>query len=300
MSITQWFIDELQVSVGHPPRLKRLLYQHPEICSTGDQEQESIAHSSVVRWDRFGSDAVSICNRKPVGKLLGWKHVGPYYESFHVDRPELVQISVRTVVENWTCDISQVHGFSSSKSELTAFSTTDEMVEANSQEMIDEVTSEKLQKNLAHSEIRIIHDRSRTSDHFQIYDWDKRVFLMNSGGSHHFAAAKYIALRLGEPVPLRGKLYRDRLNVEAIHSLLKDFEIIGLNDDALLINEFWDAMKQYRATWLWTHMPAPYTGNMRAIFLPKNNKRSMRVARELHLAGAFDIGSHLLRLSASQ
>jgi len=300
MSITQWIIDELQVTLGYPARLKRLLDQHPKISSPIGEVRTSIAHSSVVRWDRFGSDTISSYARKPVGQLLGWRPVGSYYESFYVERSELAQISVRTVIEDWSCDISQVHGFSSSKSELTSFLTTDQMVETNSQEMINEITQEKLRKNLAHSEIRIIHDRGRTSDHFQLYDWDKRVFLMNTGGSHHFAAAKYIASRLGEQVSLHGKLYRDRLNTDAIYSLRKDFEIIALNDESHLINDFSDAMKQSKTTWLWTHMPAPFAKDVRAIFLPRKNQRSMRVARELLLAGAFDVGKHLMCLSTSQ
>lgn len=69
----------------------------------------------------------------------------------------------------------------------------DDMVVRNSPEMIDEISPAKLAKNLAWDEIRIISHVDH--DYFATWAWDGRVFLMNSGGSHHFAAAKYIAAR---------------------------------------------------------------------------------------------------------
>jgi hypothetical protein len=54
------------------------------------------------------------------------------------------------VAEDWQCDIRDVQGFSTSKSELTDFTTIDAMVERNSREMIDEITPAKLSHNLAH------------------------------------------------------------------------------------------------------------------------------------------------------
>jgi hypothetical protein len=300
MSIKQWFIDEIFVTFGVPARLKRLLAQHPEICASVVDGRCSIAHSSVARWDKFGSDTRSVYQRRPAGRLLGWRHTGPYYGSFELERDYLTQLSERTIIEGWVCDISDVHGFSASKSKLEDFMSMDAMVESNSREMIDEISQSKLKKNLAHDEIRIIHDKSRTSDHFQLYDWDKRLFLMNSGGSHHFAAAKYIAARLGQKVPLQGKLYRDRLNAVAVRAMNAEFEIFALNDDAPLSNEFSAAMRQFRATWLWSFLPVPYTHDMRAIFLPKSEKQSRRVARELRQAGAFDVGAHLQALCAGQ
>lgn len=53
-------------------------------------------------------------------------------------------------------------GFSSSKSELRDFSSTNAMVECNSREMIDSISHEKLAKNLSHPEIRIIHNPHTT------------------------------------------------------------------------------------------------------------------------------------------
>lgn len=135
------------------------------------------------------------------------------------------------------CDITDVHGFSASKSDLRDFGHTDEMVEANSRAMIDQITPAKLAENIAHREIRIIHNPD-TSDHFTRYLWDGRLWLMNDGGSHHMAAAKYIAARLRQPVTLTGKLYTYSLNAVAIASLRREFEMFVINDEPVIANAF--------------------------------------------------------------
>ena len=175
---------------------------------------------------------------------------------------------------------------------------TDAMVEANSRDMIDEISVAKLDKNLAHSEIRIIHKHD-TSDHFTRYLWDGRLWLMNSGGSHHFAAAKYIAARLGQRVTLTGNLHTYSLNAIAIASLRRDFEMFVISDEAEICNAFLDAMRTFKATWLWHHMPRPY-GNTRAILLPRSEPRSMRVAAALRRAGVVDFGAYLTEIAARQ
>lgn len=87
-----------------------------------------------------------------------------HYGSFTLHRPEYAKIGQCEITNDWGCDITDVHGFSASKSELRDFASTDGMVEMNSRDMIDEITHEKLVKNLAHGEIRLI--QSPGSDYF--------------------------------------------------------------------------------------------------------------------------------------
>ncbi|PHN95988.1 hypothetical protein CSC81_17380, partial [Tenacibaculum discolor] len=180
--------------------------------------------------------------------------------------PEYQRVAREYIVLNWQCDIAQVDGFSGSKSVLENFQTTDEMVEANSRKMISEISQSKLGENLAHTEIRIIHD-PRSSDCFAQYRWDARTWLLNSGGSHHFAAAKYIAARLGATVPLKGKLKVYELDGATIAALRSKFEMFAISDNSFVCNAFSDAMRAFRATWLWHALPTPYMG-IRAILLP--------------------------------
>src|SRR6218665_763058 len=60
---------------------------------------------------------------------------------------------------------------------------------------------------------------------------------------------------------------------------------------------FFEAMRAFRATWLWHPLPRPYEG-ARAVLLPRRDARSMRVADELRSAGIAALGAHLAALCA--
>lgn len=291
-TIVDWFGEDF----GYPVSLIRLLEEHPDIRVPLDTTKSSIDARSIVPWHELGQPDCSHWPRRKHGTLLGWKMRDKYrYGSFTLYRPEYAQIGQCEIIDDWACDIIDVHGFSESKSRLRDFTSTDEMVETNSRDMIDRITREKLAENLAHGEIRIIH--SPGSDHFGRYLWDGRLFLVNSGGSHHFAAAKYIAARLPQSVPLRGSLHTYSLNSRAIASLRGDYEMFVISGDAPVSLGFHDAMEAFRATWLWHPMPRPFE-NAKAILLPKSERRSMKVADLLRKAGVLDLGQHLADLAS--
>jgi hypothetical protein len=286
----------IREELGYPAGLIQLLEQRPEIRVELSEPKPCIEASSVTRWDRIGGQSPKHWPHLPQGTLKGWRWTGGEYRGFEMRRPEYADIAQCTIMEHWSCDIAAVHGFSSSKSDLSRYSSTDEMVEAKSRDMIDEISPAKLQKNLAHKEIRILPEHGGT-DYFARYQWDGRLWLMNSGGSHHFAAAKYIARRLSHPVPLTGKLYSYSLNAAAIESVRRDFEMFVISNETSIGNAFFNAMNGFRATWLWHEMPWPFEG-AKAILLPRSEKRSMRVAAELRRAGVLDLGEHLAALAA--
>uniref|UniRef100_UPI003F799567 DUF6685 family protein n=1 Tax=Chromobacterium amazonense TaxID=1382803 RepID=UPI003F799567 len=193
-------VDGLREDFGQPATLQRLLQAAPELYVDLQPPPLSIDAASIVHWHELGIASPLDWPRHSPGVLRGWKASGSYYDSFTVARHEYTQIGQRTELKV-ELDINEIDGLSASKSDLTKFQTLDQLVEANSFEMIDEITDAKLAKNLAHREIRILHG---DSDYFARYLWDERTFLMNSGGSHHFAAARYLAKRLSQRVPLCG------------------------------------------------------------------------------------------------
>jgi hypothetical protein len=298
LGLLQTIINGLLDDFGYPATVRHMLAKYngagaeaPDICVSLELPR-SIAVSSVPAWHELSGSLTD------GGVLRGWHaERGGYYTSFHANLPEYKRLAKEHTVHNWECDITQVDGFSSSKSKLGDFQTTDEMVEANSQKMISPIDQAKLDENLAHKEIRIIHD-PKTSDCFAQYRWDKRTWLLNSGGSHHFAAAKYIAARLGVKVPLKGKLRTYELDIASLQALRTKFEMFAISDDSFVSNAFNDAMRAFKATWLWHDLPRPYRG-VRAILLPKDEPRSQRVAAELRRVGVIDLGSHLMGLAAS-
>lgn len=288
--ILSFFTDAINESCGHPAKLLRLLAERPDIHVPIAPASDCIASGSVVRWHELGLAPATDWPRREHGDLLGWKASGHHYGSFFAHRPEFAQLGRKTVVDDWTCDIQQVHGFSASKSDLTKFRSMDEMVECNSRELIAEVSQEALTRNFSHSEIRIV--RPSTSDFFKYHEWDGRLFLMNDGGSHHFAASKYIAKRIGMPVRLLARLHTYSLSPAAIVSLRRDFDIFLISDEAAISVAFHAAMESFRATWLWTHVPRPYE-HTKAILLPKEERRSRCVAQALRKAGIVDLGAYL-------
>lgn len=298
-SIFKLLADSVQEDLGRPVKIQRLLATTPDLPVRLRDPAPCILASSVPAWHRLNDGtSLNVYDRLPRGTLMGWKRIGADYRGYQVHRSEYEQICVETTVKGWWCDISDVHGFGASKSKLSDFSSTDAMVECNSRAMIDEITPEKLAENLAHDEIRILH-RKETTDHFACYQWDGRLWLMNAGGAHHFAAAKYIAARLPQRVPLKADLRVYALNADAISSLRRDFEMFVVPSHAAFFNGFFEAMRRFIATWHWHAMPAPFN-HTRAILLPRGEHRSMRVAEEFAKAGAVDLGRVLSDLAANQ
>ena len=108
--------------------------------------------------------------------------------------------------------ISELDGFSNSKSPLNELRSIDEFVEKYCPSYVQIICVEQLKKMLNHYEIRIIHSPKTTSDNFLIYGWNDKLFLSNSGGSHHLAAAQYIAARLKEPIKLNAQIIFHTIN----------------------------------------------------------------------------------------
>ena len=296
--LVAFIYDSIREGLGSPASLYRLLETRPDLRTALTVPPQVIAAESVVKWHEWGTAPNTHgehCNR---GELMGWRHSPGSYSSCCVRRDEFANFGSCEITEEWECDIQDITGLSSSKSELTDFASLDAMIEANSREMIDAITEEKLRENLAHDEIRILH-RDDPSDFFVRHLWDGRVFLINNGGSHHFAAARYIASRLGIPVPLCGKLHTYSINQIAVARLERDFDMFVISDTGEGGLGFHGAMESFRATYLWQFLPRPY-GDQRAILLPKLERRSAKVAAVLREAGYFDLGAYLRGLVMRQ
>ena len=298
--VVRSFTEALQHQFGAPSGLRRVLDSVKVFTGGPLEPKRSIDAESVVRWNDLGDD-FHTWPRLERGRLRGWHWSGGHYESTAIYRPEYAALVSVEVIDRWHCDISELDGFTSSKSVLANFHSTDEMVETNSKEMIDRIDAAKLAENLAHDEIRILH-RDDPSDHFMRFAWDGRLFLANDGGSHHLAAAKYIAKRLGTPVDLRARLYTYSLNAEAVEPLCRDFDMMVVDDSPEVWCGIHDALQAFRATWFHHKLPRHAGGHM-VILLPTSEPRSRKVAIELRSAGApslNDLFNDLLGRQAEQ
>jgi hypothetical protein len=285
--------------LGFPVSLEQLLHEHPGVGLALAPPMRSIAFSSVVRWQEFGRGLPTGGGAHRNGTLQGRRiDTDGRYVDCSVHRAELDVLVLRDEVARWQCDIGAIDGFSRSRSRLRSFGSTDEFAESCAPELIERVDEARLFANLAHGDVRILHD-AETTDYFCYHAWDSRLFLMNAGGSHRVAAAKYLARRLGMPVPLHGKLVTFRLNPSAIDSLGKDFAAFAISGEPQRWREFEAAVESTRASWFWLALPHPYKSG-RAVFLPRSDARAMRVAQVLHDAEVADLIRHLAEIAGAQ
>ncbi|MBI6882772.1 DUF6685 family protein [Pseudomonas putida] len=289
-------LDTVLEDLGHPATLINLLKVEKSLSRHLSEPVKVIAAGEVVQWQLFGELPFEGHHLGP-GHLYGWTYSPGSHRDFGFTtlfREDLASFGTETIVREWSCEIQDVAGFSSSKSDLRLFKTTDAMVEKNSREMIEQISQEKLEENLSWDEISITS--SGASDSFAIWDWDGRVFLSNSGGSHHFAAAKYIAKRIGVEIPLFGTLHRYGINQVALASLRRDFDIFVMSWSSLQKMPFHNAMANIKATYYCKNLPYPHQ-DQAAIFLPKDEAKSAKVAGLLRGAGLQDLGEYLTNLS---
>ncbi|MBT0960312.1 DUF6685 family protein [Denitromonas iodatirespirans] len=289
-------IGGIQNGFGRSASLLRVIERRPELRVTIEELPRVLAAGCVARWHEWGAASALHWPPRARGWITGWRYQAGRYSSFHLMREEFAHFGYCRRDDEWECDIQDVVGLSASKSDLASFSSLDAMVEMKAPELIDPVTEEKLRENLAWREVRIL--KPETSDFFARYVWDGRLFLINAGGSHHFAAARYLAARLGTSVPLRGTLRTYGINEMALASLQRDYEMFVIGDTPCATNAFREAMARFRATYLWQFLPLPYTDTHRAILLPVAEPRSATVAHVLRGAGFFDLGAHLRGMCA--
>lgn len=284
--------DTLLEDLGQPVTLMNLLRADPGLNRHLAEHETGLSASEIVRWNEFGRVAHQSGGYLP-HKLNGWTRCpGAYqnYGSTSLDRKDLLSLGTVREIERWSCDIQDVFGFAASKSELRDFQSMDAMVEKNSRPMITPISKEKLEENLAWPEIRIISQKGH--DFFSTWTWDGRVYLINSGGSHHFAAAKYIAKRIEVDVSLCGRYTIFGINQLAVSSLRRDFDIYVMSWHCEQQLRFHRAMKNFEATYYWKDLPRPYNEQI-AIFLPKAEKRSAKVSQLLRDEGFQDLGRYL-------
>lgn len=295
------FIDKLmaavRTSLGRPALIENWAAQvsasqkHPARLTS-----DSIHTADVVRWDRFGEDnrAPGLTGQK--GTVQGWvRGPGGSYESTQLACPALKNLLVETTTERWACDLQDVQGLASSKSDLGRFATMEAFATQDCAGLMEHPSPEALNENLHWNEVRI-HDPNGP-DHFCRYDWDGRLFMVNHGGSHHFAAAHQMAKDLGQDVPLSGRLKTYGLNLQAVSTLRDQFEMFAIPKDPVLKNEFWDGMKAMGASHFSLALPGPERQAMETVLLPRNDAAALRVAAVLRREGFWDVGQSLQDLA---
>ncbi len=283
---------------SRPSRLMQMLRESPSMRVHIADSNTQIAQRSVVRWHEWGDPELLAWPQGGRGVVTGWRRVGGAYEMFQATIPALMAFAKCHSIVEWSCEIQDLSGFSNSQSDLSRFSSLDALVQSDARDLIRSISLDGLVKNLAHPGIGILRD-PKTTDHFVRFAWDKRFFLDNADGSHHLAAARFIAKRIGESVPLPGLLRTYAVSEEAVRLINAEYYVFAISNDGMVREAFHQAMRSFKTSYLLHRLPSPIEGAV-AVLLPRIESRSAVVAAAMREAGIFDIGAHLEHICARQ
>ncbi|MCG9579086.1 hypothetical protein L1D14_23065 [Vibrio tubiashii] len=195
-------------------------------------------------------------------------------------------------------DIQDVYGFAASKSLLSNYETTDAMIcQPNRRNMIRTISNEALLDALSWHEIRILHSPDGGGDRLHYFEYLERYFLANTGGSHHFAAAKYIAKKLGESVTIKGKTLSYQINPMAVEELNRNYRGILITTEELPAFEIRKQLQKQRVRYF--HLSfnqCGWTSNWHLFLYPNNSRLSGRAYQVMKQYGGIDLTSVLHRL----
>ncbi|MFM5478339.1 DUF6685 family protein [Aeromonas veronii] len=277
---------------GYPANLNALLLSHPDIGYAIELPRNTDV-DYITRWHQWlpsGWDA------KP-GELRGRQYAHGEYRGVAIMVGALADLCELVHVEEWRCDIRQVEVLNASRSPLEQFTDLDAFAEARCQGYLDDASPDTILRNLAHGEVRIMQPRS--FDYFCYHDWDGRVCLINEGGSHHFATARYLAGVARFPLELKGSLKAYRLNSAAVTALTDEFMLFSITKDPERWLALSDAMQALKATYFVGDLPRPHAGG-RVLLLPRRESRSLATAKVLLRAGVPNLGDVLHQLQHQQ
>lgn len=284
---------EIREALGEAPRIEKLLSAYPE-ASDFRCPPPSVGAGDVVRWNELGDYSYRFNMRE--GHMRGRRKVGGRVEAASIVNHALMNLGTVNEIESATFDINDIHGIFAAKNgpstEFGLFRSLDDWIAKSSPELVQPITERKLEENLSHRGINILHKRG---DHLVYFKWHQKAYLANTDGGHHFAAARYIARRLGRRVPVTGKLYSYGIDTSAAVALNNEFAIFAVPDGNIdLIHDLYKETYKSQVTWYWRPFPRPLQNRQRLIFLPRAVAKSRRVA-DIFLARRFvDIGAFLV------
>lgn len=296
------FIAKMIESVWHettdnPSRIRQFFFDNIGDYYLDIQESKSINLNDVIKWHEFGWGRF---DRNRIDSARMW-----HKENSHIvcDKVHIHQISrignPPRKVDSYTCDIQCIKGFSASKSDLSKYTCMHEMATSGSPEMVEPINERKMLENLRWSEIRIINQEN-SSDKLVKHSWDKRIFLSNSGGSHHFASARYIADQLNNEVLVGGRLVEHSIDRQAVIQLIESYFLYALKIELGTEYSLAKQLADFKVKFAIIDLPKGSPLYAGCILLPKDELRACRVAETLEELNFFNLGQHLMNLASSQ
>lgn len=141
---------------------------------------------------------------------------------------------------SYPIDISEIRAFTESKDNLNEYHDVDTFIKKTRPHYVQPITPDKLAEMMAHAEITLINSPEISIDTFSIFGWSPKLAICNNGGSHHLAAAQYIAKHLNQVVPIEAKTALYTLNETALNQFNEKYTAFALQSGELysLLNAF--------------------------------------------------------------
>ncbi len=176
----------------------------------------------VVRWDLWPKRT-----HAPSGEVIGYRKTPSGYRSQRIVIPELASLIAVEAIDAWTCDLRDIHGLSNSKDSDFATTDLDLFAEKKCRGLIKSVNLQALNSNLDYSGVGLTKDVSR--DRFHSYSWEPgNIFVVNTDGSHHLSAARYLARKLGVKHEVTAPMDRYSLDPTMVDRMIRAYEIYAL------------------------------------------------------------------------
>ncbi len=189
--------------------------------------------------------------------------------------------------------LHEIERLQSSKSDLRSVSNLDIFAERYCPHWIMFPTRFNFIKLLSHSGIAIINS-STPYEAFVTFSWRKGIGLINSDGSHHLAAARYIGKKLNETYPLMGRMIEYKLSSRAIREIEKDLSIflVPKNGNFLLTMADFFKEKKINFAYLKTPEVTYIPGNF---LILENSLANMNYIDAFKSRGYEEVGDFLMR-----
>lgn len=276
------FMDYLMASLGSTRPLKVYLKERAKPASRPRDSGGSVWINKVIRWDIW-VDSIKCGNIRIVHQSLGRDN--------NSTPPKLDSLVKLNFFPSYNIDIREIHGIAASKAMEKPFLDLDEMALNCCAGMIRPLTSTQLQKNLMWRGIRLFPPNH--GDELVSFGWeDKRIYVCNSDGSHHLAAARYIAGQLNLQCPIAAPLSDYSFDLQEVECLTANYDIFSVRKEDF--SDLVGILQDLRVNFYSVKMPQELCCQM-VLLLAKDCCRSRKATYLLRRNKMFDLGEYFSR-----
>ena len=246
---------------------------------------ESASGQGIIRWQDwppcFGGD-IAHWEPGPRGMLCRRATLAP------------ASRLITTVYHDaFSCSIREITSLESGKGGLTTSATLDAYALSECCGLINSDPA-WIEKLLGWHELRF-NAAPGAGETLESFSWhDRGYHLLNQGGAHHFAAARYLAGFYAPRFCINAPLARYSINHEAAQDILNAYDMFCEPEDQAMLEAFTHRMAAAGVPHATCPAPPPWDGEYRLLLLSRESRKAAGAASVLRQHGWFDV-SALLR-----